>query len=99
MNEQDIMKGILDSYPYAIVFVDNEYIIRFMNRYARYHYYMERGYGELVGRSLFACHGKESAQAIRAAYERMKKSGNEIFIGVSPRNLRIYMQGVRNEDG
>ena len=33
-----IMKGILDSYPYPIVFVDDTYTIRFMNRYAEYHY-------------------------------------------------------------
>ena len=99
MDDLTIMKGILDSYPYPIVFVDNEYVIRFMNRHARYHYHQERGYGELIGKSLFVCHGKESAQVIRAGYERIKKTGNEIFIGVSGRNLRIYMQGVRNESG
>ena len=37
-----IMKGILDSYPYPIVFVDDTYTIRSMNRYAEYHYYQER---------------------------------------------------------
>ena len=99
MDEQTILKGIVDSYPYPIVFVDNDYIIRFVNRYARYHYYQERGYGDLVGKSLFVCHGKNSAEAVKAGYERMKTSGNEIFIGVSNRNWRIYMQGVRNEAG
>lgn len=44
MDEKTILKGILDSYPYPIVFVDNDYIIRYLNRYAKYHYYQERGY-------------------------------------------------------
>ena len=42
-------KGILDSYPYPIVFVDNDYIIRFMNQYAKYHYYQQRNYDNLIG--------------------------------------------------
>jgi len=42
MDKNIIMKSILDSYPYPIVFVDKEYIIRFLNRYAEYHYYKER---------------------------------------------------------
>ena len=32
MEEIEILKGILNSYPYPIVFVDNDYIIRYMNR-------------------------------------------------------------------
>ena len=43
MDEKTILKGILDSYPYPIVFVDNDYIIRYLNRYAQYQYYQERG--------------------------------------------------------
>ena len=48
MDEKTILKGILDSYPYPIVFVDNDYIIRYLNRYAQYHYYQERGYRDLI---------------------------------------------------
>ena len=71
MSEQEIMAGILDSYPYPIVFVDGGYIIRYMNRYARYHYYEERGYNELIGRSLFECHDTEKAkERIRAGWGR-----------------------------
>lgn len=100
MDELTILKGILDSYPYPIVFVDNDFIIRFMNRYAKYHYYQERGYQELIGKSLFDCHDKESSkERIQGAYEKMKHDGKEVFIGVSARNQRIYMQGVRDENG
>ena len=56
MEEVEMSKGILNSYPYPIVFVDNDYIIRYMNRNAEYHYYEERGYKNLIGKSLFDCH-------------------------------------------
>ena len=100
MSEQEIMAGILDSYPYPIVFVDGGYIIRYMNRYARYHYYEERGYNELIGRSLFECHDTEKAkERIRAGWESIQRNGKEVFIGVNARNQRIYMQGVRGANG
>ena len=100
MDETTIMRAILDSYATPIVFVDDQYIIRFMNRYARYHYCTERGYGELIGKSLFDCHNEEkSRERITAAFEGMKKDGKERFIGVNVRNQRIYMQPVRAQDG
>ena len=53
MDENTMLKAILNSYPYPIVFVDDTYTIRYMNRYAQYHYYQERGYKELICKSLF----------------------------------------------
>lgn len=100
IDQSRIMKGILDSYPYPIVFVDDTYTIRFLNRYAEYHYYQERGYGPLLGKSIFDCHDQESSkQRIRAAFEKMKKDGKEIFLKVNARNQRLYMQPVRDESG
>lgn len=100
MDELTILHGILDSYPYPIVFVDTEYIIRYMNRYARYHYYEERGYRDLIGKSLFDCHDTEHAkERIRQGFEKMKRDGKEMFVGVNARNLRIYMQPVRDKSG
>lgn len=100
MDELTIFKGILDSYPYPIVFVDTEYVIRYMNRYAKYHYYEERGYRDLIGKSLFDCHDTEHArERIRQGFEKMKRDGKEMFVGVNARNQRIYMQPVRNEAG
>ena len=55
MTEMELLRAILDSYPYAIVYVDSDFIIRYMNRYARYHYCVERGYGDLIDKSLFDC--------------------------------------------
>ncbi len=100
MDENTILRGILDSYPYPIVFVDSTFTIRYMNRCAQYHYYQERGYQDLIGKNLVLCHDKEgSRQRIRAAYEKMKRDGKEAFIGVNLRNQRIYMQPVRNQAG
>ena len=100
MQELEMLRAILDSYPYPIVFVDNDYIIRYMNRNARYHYYEERGYHDLIGASLFACYdAPSSVEKIKAAYEGIRRNGKEVFIGVSARNQRIYMQGVRGADG
>lgn len=37
MQEYIIMKGILGRCPYPIAFADDAYVIRQMNRYAKYH--------------------------------------------------------------
>ncbi len=99
MTEMELLQAILDSYPYAIVYVDSDFIIRYMNRYARYHYCVERGYGDLIGKSLFDCHAPQSREKIADAFHAMQKDGKERFIGVSARNLRIYMQPVRDLAG
>ena len=96
----EIMKGILDSYPYPIVFADSDYIIRYMNRYAEYHYYKERGLKDLIGKNILDCHYTEHAKnRIREAFEKMKLDGKEMFIGVNTRNQRGYMVPVRNDEG
>lgn len=100
MEKIEMLEGILNSYPYPIVFVDNDYIIRYMNRNAEYHYYEERGYKELIGKSLFDCHNNEqSIEKIKMAWEGMKKNGKEVFITLTSRNQRVYMQGVRDYKG
>ena len=71
MDEKTILKGILDSYPYPIVFVDNDYIIRYLNRYAKYHYYQERGYRDLIGKVyLTATTGKPPRKESRLPMKR-----------------------------
>ena len=100
MEQLEIFESILDSYPYPVVYVDNDFIIRFMNKNARYHYYDERGYQNLIGQSLFHCHRTEKAvERIKSAYEGIKQNGKEVFIGISTRNQRMYMQGVRSKSG
>lgn len=72
MEKNEMLEGILNSYAYPIVFIDNDYIIRFMNKNAQYHYYEERGYKDLIGKSLFDCHSSEKC------IERIKKVMKEL---------------------
>ncbi len=99
MDKQMIMQYILDSIPYPIVFVDCAHVIRYINKYADYHYHEERGYPNLIGRSIFECHNEQSKEMILAGFEKIKKHSNEIFVGVTVKNHRIYMNPVRDEQG
>ena len=53
MKQEKMLSCILNSYPYPIVFVDCGHIIRYMNKRAEQHYYQERGYKDLIGKSIF----------------------------------------------
>ena len=97
MEEIEILKGILNSYPYFIVFVDNDYIIRFMNQPAQDHY-LKKG-KNLIGKSIFDCHNEKSIEKIKKNYEEIKTTGKDVFIFVNSKNQRVYMQGVKNEKG
>ena len=39
MEKLEMLEAILDSYPYRVVFVDCDHVIRYLNRAAKYHYY------------------------------------------------------------
>ena len=93
MQELEILKGILNSYPYQIVFVDNEYIIRFMNKKA------QSRHKDLIGKSIFDCHNEKSIEKIKKYYEEIKTNGKDVFVMVNSKNQRVYMQGVKNEKG
>ena len=97
MEEIEILKEILNSYPYFIVFVDNDYIIRFMNKPAQDHY-LKKG-KNLIGKSIFDCHNEKSIEKIKKNYEEIKTTGKDVFIFVNSKNQRVYMQGVKNEKG
>lgn len=99
MDKGKILSYVVDSYPYPIVFVDCDHVIRYMNKMAEYHYYTERGYRNLIGQSIFGCHNSQSEEKIRGAVEKLKNHSNEIFLGVSVKNQRIYINPVRDENG
>ncbi len=99
MELENIKTCILNSIPYPILFVNCDHIITYMNDAAQYHYHKERGYDNLLGKSLFTCHNEKSKQKILEAFEKIKNHGNEVFIGVSIKNQRIYMNPVRDEHG
>ena len=99
MDELEMLKCILDSIPYPILFVDTNHIIRYLNKTAFYHYYEMRGYKNLIGKSLFECHNESSKEKIINAVEKLKNHVNEILIGVGVNNQRIYINPVRNKKG
>lgn len=99
MKEEKMLSNILDSIPYPILFVDIDHIIRFLNKTAKFHYYQVRGYGDLIGKSLFECHNDLSKEKIMAAVEKLKNHSNEIYLGTGVNNQRIYLNPVRDEEG
>ena len=99
MNANDMMTYILDAIPHPIVFVDLEHVIRYMNKRARFHYYEERGYRDLVGKSLFEYHGQESRKRIEAVVKQFENHKHEMFLKINDRNERIYITPVRDEHG
>jgi DUF438 domain-containing protein len=99
MDELKMLRAILDAVPYPVVFVDTTHIIRYLNKRAKYHYYQERGYSELVGKSLFECHSEKSAEMIKKTAEKFRNHHYEVFLGVNVRNERTYIVPVRDENG
>ena len=100
LDSQEICSSIVECYPYPIVFADTSHTIRYLNRAARYHYYEERGHADLVGRSIFDCHQRETSRTkIENYLEFFQKDSKELFLGLSDRNLRIYVAPVRNAEG
>ena len=97
--EEKMIQAILDAIPYPILFVDINHVIQFLNKKARYHYYQERGYSELIGKSLFECHLASNKEKIIEIVEKLKNHGQEVFLTVSVKNERIYITPVRNEQG
>ena len=99
MEELQMLESILNSIPYPVVFVDIDHIIRYLNLRAKYHYYKERGYKELVGKSISVCHSDKSMEFIKQAFEKFKNNGAEIFLHVNVRNERVYIVPVRDDNG
>jgi DUF438 domain-containing protein len=99
MEREKLLAYILDSYTYPVVFADCDHVIRYVNNNSEYFYYKERGYDDLIGKSLFDCHNDKSKEKIIAAVENLKNHGMEPFLGVDVKNRRLYIQPVRNENG
>jgi hypothetical protein len=100
MKHAEIPELIVDAIPYPIVFVDvKEHIIRYMNKTAKYHYHQERGFPDLIGRSIFDCHSEESRRRILEAVKKLNNHGQEIYLQVTVKNQRVYITPVRDANG
>ena len=99
MNQENY-RAILDSVKNPIVFVDNDHIIRYLNRSAKVHYYDKRGYSDLIGKSILDCHSSISANQITQAHERLQKGESEIYLrpGKDQETVTVVV-GVRDGNG
>ena len=98
MTPDAICKAIVDSSPYPVVYVDLDHVIRYLNPMAVFHYQTERGYADLLGRSLFDCHTDQSKEKILQAVEHLKRGGQEILLMVNVKNHRVYISPVRDPE-
>jgi DUF438 domain-containing protein len=89
--DKDTLRLILDALAFPVVFVDADHTIRFLNRRARFHYCEERGYRDLVGASIFACHNEQSKERIMGIVEKLKNHGREMLLAVNEKNERVYV--------
>ncbi|MBT3363636.1 MAG: PAS domain-containing protein [Chloroflexi bacterium] len=92
--------AILDTINHPIVFVDNDHVIRFLNKAAIEHYYGLRGYSDLIGKSLLDCHNQKSKEQIIAYHDRLKAGEDEIVRPIVPkRKKKITVVAVRDSSG
>ncbi|MFH0783725.1 MAG: PAS domain-containing protein [Pseudomonadota bacterium] len=97
---QDTYQAILDSVKNPIVFVDNDHIIRYLNRSAKVRYYEKRGYSDLIGKSILDCHNSISANQITEAHDRLQKGENEVYLEPDKNQERVtVVVGVRDVGG
>jgi DUF438 domain-containing protein len=94
-----ILEGILDSIGYPVVFAGLDHVIRYMNMPAMRYFGEEKGWGNLVGKSLLDCHNPESVAKIKKALEHFKSGGGEVFEQVNKKGQRVYMTPVRDAAG
>ncbi len=92
---EKLLSLILDSWNKAVVFVDTNHIIQYMNSPAKKQY---SKYGNVIGKSIFDCHNEKSGKIIRECFEKLKNSLDEVLITDSEKH-RVYMRSVSDENG
>lgn len=95
MQKEELYGLFLDSLKDPFVFVDNEHIIRYINRTAAETF--KEG-ESLIGRSVFQCHNSASSDIIREIFNKMKNGLTEEIVADNEKH-RIYMRAVRDRDG
>jgi DUF438 domain-containing protein len=94
-----IYEALLDTISSPIVFVDNDHVIRYLNKAAKVRYYEKRGYSDLIGKSLFECHNAESEKMTKQIYDTLLSGENEVFLKMSDDNQKVTVIAVRDPAG
>ncbi|UCG52907.1 MAG: PAS domain-containing protein [Candidatus Latescibacterota bacterium] len=92
------LRAVLDSLVEPVVFVDNHHIIRYVNPVAKKQY-EERGFKDLVGKSLMHCHNEESQEKIKRIHDQLTVGSHEELVSVNDEGQRIFARAVRDEGG
>ena len=96
--DNEIFFAIVDQYKYAVVFVDNDHIIRYMNQAAQKRY-EARGGAALVNKSIFDCHNEKSKGDILKYHQQFLAGENEVFLVISKAGEKTTMVAVRSRNG
>lgn len=92
-------KSVIDQDRAAVVICNLQHTIIYMNDSAKERY---KKYGDIVGKSLLACHNPKSCEMIRRVVEWFgaNKSHNIMFTTHNEReNKDVYMVALRDENG
>lgn len=92
----EILKAVLNAYPYEVIFCDRTHTVRFINKAAH-----ER-YGDVVqlGRSIFNCHNERARVKIEEFLARADKGEGEMLEAVNEaKGEREFFVPVRDENG
>ncbi|MBR4446621.1 MAG: PAS domain-containing protein [Solobacterium sp.] len=93
---KEILQGILDAYPYEVVFVDRTHTVRWMNRTAQKRY----GQRVIIGSSLFNCHNESTKPKIEEFLRRADAGEEEMFETYNRKTgEREFFVPVRNQEG
>ncbi len=95
MEHLKLLSLLLDSWNSPVVFADTDHIIRYMNRTAREHY---ARFGDVVGKSVFACHNENSANMIRDIFLQIQAGADEVLYADNEKH-RVFMRAVRDNQG
>jgi len=96
----NIYKTILDSIEMPMLYCDINHTVQYLNPAAEHYYYVIRGCGDLIGKSLFDCHKVETKKKIIALVEQLKSGKGEMRTGTAPiTGHRAYLMPVRDENG
>lgn len=92
----EVMKAIIDAYPYEVVFVDRAHIVQWMNKTAA-----KRYTGRVtIGASLFNCHNERAKVKIEEFLRRADAGEGEMFQVLNGKTgEREFFVPVRNEEG
>lgn len=101
MELSKFFKSVIDQDQCAVVICNLEHKIIYMNP-AAVARYAKRGGGELLGKSLLACHNARSVEMIHnvVGWFGESKENNRIYTFHNEKeNKDVYMIALRDEDG